>query len=314
MTTAGSRLEPKCVGVLGLGRVGLALATRLRALGHACLGFDIDPAAVQRFAQAGHAVAQTPAALAQAAEIVVCAVYDTAALAQAWSGAADAPGLCDGDRLRFVIDCSTGDPAQIETLAATMAARGVALVESPLSGSSTQIAAGTATALVAGEPAAIEHLHPWLDALAPRRHVVGRVGMGARAKLATNLVLGLNRAALAEGMVLAERLGLGRAAFLALVLDSPARSEAAVVKGALMVDERFEPAQSRIVQHLKDLDLMLAQAAQADQHLPLTEAHAALLRRAVAAGDGDLDNAGITRQIGRERRTGTPPTPPLVSP
>ena len=107
------------------------------------------------------------------------------------------------------------------------------------------------------------------------------------------------------GGLLGERcvhaLGIAPAAFLELVLASPARSAAAELKGPRMVQGDFTP-QSRIRQHLKDLELMLAAAQVAGQDLPLTQAHAALLRAAVAAGDGDLDNAAVVRQIRRQTR------------
>jgi 3-hydroxyisobutyrate dehydrogenase-like beta-hydroxyacid dehydrogenase len=125
-------------------------------------------------------------------------------------------------------------------------------------------------------------------------------GMGAKAKLATNLVLGLNRAALAEGMVFAENMGISPEQFLALVLASPATSGAAEAKGRMMVEEDFAP-QSRIHQHLKDVKLMIESAAAAGQELPLSETHAALLRAAVDAGDGELDNAAIIRELRRQK-------------
>jgi 3-hydroxyisobutyrate dehydrogenase-like beta-hydroxyacid dehydrogenase len=130
---------------------------------------------------------------------------------------------------------------------------------------------------------------------------VGAAGMAAKAKLATNLVLGLNRAVLAEGMAFAESLGIAPDAFLALVLATPARSAAAEIKGPLMASGNFEP-QSRIRQHLKDVGLMLAAAQAAGQPLPLSQTHAQLMRDAIAAGDGDLDNAAIIRQWRRDRR------------
>ena len=120
--------------------------------------------------------------------------------------------------------------------------------------------------------------------------------MGARAKLATNLVLGLNRAVLAEGMVFAQQLGIEPEAFLQLVLATPARSDAASIKGAQMVNNQFEP-QSRIRQHLKDVRLMLGAAQACGQHLPLSATHAALMQAAVDAGDGELDNAAMTEKI-----------------
>ena len=98
----------------------------------------------------------------------------------------------------------------------------------------------------------------------------------------------------------AESLGIPPASFLQLVLSTPARSEAAVVKGNMMVNEQFEP-QSRIRQHLKDVQLMLDMAKGLQQNLPLSQTHAGLMKDAVAAGDGELDNAAIIRQIRRNK-------------
>jgi 3-hydroxyisobutyrate dehydrogenase-like beta-hydroxyacid dehydrogenase len=116
--------------------------------------------------------------------------------------------------------------------------------------------------------------------------------MATRAKLAINLVLGLNRVALAEGMVFAESLGVPRALFLDLVRGSPVASVAAVAKGEKMVSGEFSP-DSRIRQHLKDVRRIREYAR---FPLPLTEAHEKLLDEAVAAGEGDLDNAAIIRR------------------
>ena len=154
--------------------------------------------------------------------------------------------------------------------------------------------------LLGGEQEAIDRCAPLLDAITLQRVHMGGAGMGAKAKLATNLVLGLNRAALAEGMVFAKTLGIEPAKFLQLVLQTPARSGAAEAKGQMMVDGEFTP-QSRIRQHLKDVDLMISAAGSTGQKLPLSETHAALMRSAVAAGDGELDNAAIIRQIQREK-------------
>jgi 3-hydroxyisobutyrate dehydrogenase-like beta-hydroxyacid dehydrogenase len=163
-----------------------------------------------------------------------------------------------------------------------------------------QIENGQATLLLGGEVLHIQNVAPLLNALASSQQHVGGAGMAAKAKLATNLVLGLNRAALAEGMVFAQTLGISPETFLQLVLNTPARSEAAVVKGNMMVNEQFEP-QSRIRQHLKDVQLMLDMANLSSQNLPLSQAHAQLMRNAIAEGDGELDNAAIIRQIRREK-------------
>ena len=169
-----------------------------------------------------------------------------------------------------------------------------------MSGSSVQIENDQATMLLGGEVQHIENVKLVLNALATSRVHVGGAGMAAKAKLATNLVLGLNRAALAEGMVFAQTLGIQPETFLQLVLNTPARSDAAVIKGDMMVKENFEP-QSRIRQHLKDVQLMLDMANVSEQKLPLSQVHAQLMRNAIEQGDGELDNAAIVRQIRREK-------------
>ena len=298
-TSTGTSIG-KSIGIIGLGLVGQALAQRLQSAGFKCIGFDLRAEAITQFAQAGHATAPSVASLAASAGTLVLAVFDTAGVLQIAEGH-DARLSLPADATNLtLIDCSTGDPDKLAALAKRLQARGIAFIEAPLSGSSTQIALGEATLLLGGDAATVAAQIPVLDALSTRRIHVGGAGMGARAKLATNLVLGLNRAALAEGMVFAETQGIPPATFLQLVLHTPARSGAAEAKGQMMVDGEFTP-QSRIRQHLKDVGLMISAAGSAGQKLPLSETHAALMRSAVAAGDGDLDNAAIIRQIQREK-------------
>jgi 3-hydroxyisobutyrate dehydrogenase-like beta-hydroxyacid dehydrogenase len=284
------------IGLIGLGLVGQAIAGRLASAGFELVGFDREASACEAWASPGRRIAASPAALGAQCQRAVLAVFDTTSVLAVVEGE---QGLLAGVPPSALIDCSTGDPDALQALAGRLAARGVDFIEAPLSGSSQQIASGTATMLLGASGEAIVRHRDLLDAIAPKRVHVGGPGMGARAKLATNLVLGLNRAALAEGLVFAERLGIEPARFLELVLATPARSDAAMTKGAMMVGGDFKP-QSRIRQHLKDVELMLQQAASVGQRLPLSAVHAELLRAAVAAGDGELDNAAIVRQLRRE--------------
>ena len=131
---------------------------------------------------------------------------------------------------------------------------------------------------------------------------VGPSGCGSKAKLATNLVLGLNRLVLAEGMVFAEKLGLPLDTFLRLLKVSPAYSAAVDVKGEKMLKNDFEPV-SRIRQHHKDVSLMLKHANRHNQRLPLSDAHLKILERAIAAGDGELDTSAVIKEIRRKGST-----------
>ena len=108
-------------------------------------------------------------------------------------------------------------------------------------------------------------------------------------------MLGLNRAALAEGMALAESLGIDRQLYLDLLLDSAATSRAAREKGPMMVADSYTPPVATVTQHAKDVRLMLELGRQTGQALPLTELHRDILQRAIDRGDADLDNAAVIR-------------------
>ena len=264
--------EERTVGVVGLGLVGRAIASRLMAAGFTVLGYDKSRQAMDAFE--GKSTAE-----AKREKRIVLAVFETS----------DVEQVVAESSAEIYVDCTTGDPQRVEALARDLAAKGVRYVEAPLSGSSEAIRRGEASMFVGGDASGCDDL---LAAISARRHAVGPVGMAARAKLATNLVLGLNRAALAEGMAFAETIGIDRRQFLDLYRASPAASAAAVAKGEKMVAGDYAP-ESRIRQHLKDVQHIRKYAR---MPLPLTEVHQKLLEDAVAAGDGDLDNAAIIRR------------------
>lgn len=284
------------VGVVGIGLVGLAIVERLRAARIKVLGYDIDPARRDALVAANAVVAASANDVFGSCDNIVLALYDGGQTSAVMREAI--PVLSPGT---LIVDCGTGDPDQVVALAVRLAARGVRLVDGPLSGSSQQIREGTAVMMMGGDREACDALEPVLAAIAPRHFLLGPPGSGARAKLATNLLLGLNRAALAEALVFAEALGLALPAFLELVRATPAYSRAVDAKGQRMIDGEFAPPQSRITQHRKDLALMLEAAKRAGHALPLTAAHAALLDAAIADGAGDLDNAAIIDTIRRWR-------------
>jgi 3-hydroxyisobutyrate dehydrogenase-like beta-hydroxyacid dehydrogenase len=262
----------RSVGLIGLGLVGRAIAARLKSAGFEVLGYDVSSDAMRAFEGTA-----TPAAMQ--AKRIVLAVFDTA----------DVERVVGESSASLYVDCTTGDPARIEALGRTLATRNVQFVEAPLAGSSDAIRRGEATMFVGGNGSACEDL---LSAISARRIAVGAIGMAARAKLAINLVLGLDRAALAEGMAFAESVGIGRRQFLELYRASPAASAASLAKGEKMASGDFAP-ESRIRQHLKDVQHIRRYAR---GELPLTMAHEKLLAGAVAAGDGELDNAAIILQ------------------
>jgi 3-hydroxyisobutyrate dehydrogenase-like beta-hydroxyacid dehydrogenase len=187
-------------------------------------------------------------------------------------------------------------------LAERVGKRGLRLLETPVSGASGQVARGEGVGLIGGDAEVIRAVEGVLRALFARHFHIGKIGDAGRAKLAINLILGLNRLAMAEGLVFAERLGLDPEAFLNLARSSAAYSQVMDTKGAKMIHGEFA-AEGRITQHLKDVDLMLEQAQRAKQQLPLAEIHADVLQACVRQGEGDLDNSAVIKEIRRRRRS-----------
>ena len=290
----GKARSVAAIGIVGLGLVGRALAARALAGGYAVSGFDVSAAAAAAAQSIGVTLAADMARLLAACSVVLVCVFDDDQLADVVCQVATEAGRHSGGGhgLALVINAATCSPRAIETAAASLARHAIAFMELPLSGSSVQIQDGEALGLVGAETAILASYRPLIDTLSPKRVHVGPPGSAARAKLASNLVLGLNRAALAEGLALAECLGLDGRRFLELLRQSPAYSRAVDTVGERMVARDFAP-QSRLAQHRKDLSLILAQAAGLSQDLPLALAHAGLLDRAIAMGLGDADNAAV---------------------
>jgi 3-hydroxyisobutyrate dehydrogenase-like beta-hydroxyacid dehydrogenase len=286
------------VGLIGIGLLGQALAQCLRRAGLPFTGFDVDPAKTAKLKELGGEPAASIAALAKRASPIVLAVFSTDQVEEVVEREL-IPALGEGSG-RIVLCASTCDPDRIAALAARVAPRGIRLVETPVSGSSSQVARGEGVGLIGGDPAAAAEAGPVLRALFPVHYHIGKAGDGGRAKLAINLILGLNRLALAEGLAFAERLGLDPAAFLKVARTSAAFSQVMDIKGGKMVGNDFAP-EGRITQHLKDVHLMLEQAARVGQALPALAVHADVLEACVRAGEGDLDNCGIIREIRRRR-------------
>jgi 3-hydroxyisobutyrate dehydrogenase-like beta-hydroxyacid dehydrogenase len=159
---------------------------------------------------------------------------------------------------------------------------------------------GDGVALIGGDAKIIGEVTDIMDALFVRRFHVGKIGDGGRAKLAVNLILGLNRLALAEGLVFAERLGLDSSAFLEVAKGSASYSQVMETKGPKMVRGDFSP-EGRAKQTLKDVHLMLDQAANVGQKLAMLEVHADVLEACAKAGEAELDNSVIIKEVRRRR-------------
>lgn len=289
-------MTTEIIGIVGCGLMGTAIAKRLRNAGFDVTGYDIDPARTAAFTGFGGSAADTLAAIAGRCNCVVLAVFNTDQ-AEAATAALLAARPANSPPLTAIC-VSTCDPDRIEALAARMPANRLRFVEMPVSGTSEQAARGEALGLVGGDPAAADAVKTVLDAICPRRHHLGAAGNGGRAKLAINLILGINRAALAEGLVFAQRMGLDPAAFLPVAKNSAAYSQIMDIKGDKMIAGDFTP-HGKIAQTLKDFSLMLEVAEKLKQQLPLATTYTDIVQGCMKAGEAELDNAAVIREIRR---------------
>lgn len=284
------------IAIIGLGLVGTALAENLLASDFEVIGFDIDEHKRDRLEQLGGKAVFSPQEVARQTTRIILSLWNTEVVREVVEGAAGV--LQSANNLQYIIDTTTGDPEQTQALAQRLAEHKIDFLDATISGSSQQIRKREGVFMVGGKKAAFDACCDLFAALAEKYFYVGPSGSGSKAKLASNVILGLNRLVLAEGLVFAEKLGLDLHAFLPLLKATPAYSCAMDVKGQKMVANDFEP-QSRISQHHKDLEIILEYADKAEQELPLTRLHKHILEGAIAAGDAELDTSAVIKQIRR---------------
>ena len=286
------------IGLIGLGLVGQEIAERLISEQFDVVGFDIAPAKCEHLEQLGAKAVDNPAQVVEQTDRVILSLPNTDVVLKVVEGP---DGILEAKTSpRYLIDTTTGDPDETAALAQRLAKKDIYFLDAPFSGSSRQVKDKEITFMVGGDKTAYEKCMDIFQTLAAEVFYLGASGNGSRAKLASNLILGLNRLALAEGLVFASKLGLDSKAFLELLKVTPAYSAAMDVKGKKMLDGDFT-TEGRLSQHHKDVSIILKYSEKLDQELPLSSVHLDVLKKAIEAGDGDLDNSAVIREI--ERRS-----------
>jgi 3-hydroxyisobutyrate dehydrogenase-like beta-hydroxyacid dehydrogenase len=284
------------VGLVGIGLLGQAFAYRLLGAGFEVLGFDVDAGKTAKLGELGGRPAASVADVARRCDPVMVSVFSTDQVEHVVeSELLPALGEHSG---KIVLCASTCDPDRIAALGQRVATHGLRLLETPVSGASGQVSRGEGVGLIGGDADVMRAVEPVLRALFVSYFHIGKVGDAGRAKLAINLILGLNRLALAEGLVFAERLGLDPELFLKVARSSASYSQVMDVKGSKMIGGEFT-AEGRIAQHLKDVHLILEQAQRLRQPLALLEIHADVLEACMRHGEGDLDNSAVIKELRR---------------
>ncbi len=283
------------IGVAGLGRMGTAIAERLKEVGHELTVWNRTPEKTKPFVEAGARVARSPAELAADVDAVITILTDADAIAAVYRGD---DGLLSADlRDKLVIEMSTVRPETEIALGEEVRAKGAAFVECPVGGTTGPARTGKLIGLAGGSDEDIERARPILEQLCRRVEHVGPIGAGASMKLAINLPLLVFYQALGEAYALCRHLSLDRTAMMDLFADTSGGPNVLKVRGpaiaAALSGKDPGPPAFDVDSIRKDLRTMIAEAKARGFDLPLVKQTLAIYDEAAQAGWGKRDGSSL---------------------
>lgn len=286
----------KRIGIIGVGLLGSAVVSRLLKAGFEVKGYDTRPERLKRLQDQGLIGVRRIAEAAADADAVFTILPSLQSVEVAILGAG---GLIEtGQPPTTVIQMSTIPPDLTRRLANAAEAKSLGFLDAPMSGTSAMVERGDCAIFVAGDRSRADACLPIFEAIARKTHYVGEVGMASLAKLATNLLVGVHTAALAEALVLGAKGGLAPSVLLDILRESAGASKMVDIRGPLMVSHRFD-AQMKVDLFLKDFKLMLDEGLRLGVPLPLTSVTQQLATATAAAGRGEEDLAAILTTLER---------------
>jgi 3-hydroxyisobutyrate dehydrogenase-like beta-hydroxyacid dehydrogenase len=292
--------QPKRVGFIGLGVMGLPMARNLRAAGFAVSGWARGPGTADRAAAAGIEMRPSVAELAGASDVVITMVTTSA----------DVEGLCLGPgglvesapRGAVLVDMSTIAPATSRRIAAAAEAQGVGFLDAPVSGGSFGAEQGSLTIMVGGDDQLVQRCRPLFEAMGDRERVLhtGPVGSGEVVKLVNNMLVGSISAATLEALLVGVRAGVPLKTLvdvLSVSSGGSAQLTGQLAKRALAGD--LDPGFSTDLL-VKDLRLAAELARESGQPTPLTDLARAQFESSQAAGHGPQDYTALAVELSKD--------------
>ncbi|HEY1474881.1 MAG TPA: NAD(P)-dependent oxidoreductase [Pseudolabrys sp.] len=284
------------IGVAGLGAMGGNIAARLMEVGHQVTVWNRSPDKTKPLAQAGAKVAATPADVAKASEAVITILTDGAAIDAVFNGP---NGLLSGDvKGKLFFEMSTVAPKVATDLVAKVRAKGAALVECPVGGSTIPARKGQLLGLMGAEPADAERARPILEQLCRKVEHCGPVGAGSAMKLAINLPLMVAWQAYGEAFAIARSVGWEPKRLVELFVESNGANKAIAMR-ADMITKMLEgkdpgPTTFSIANGVKDLRTMIETGTATGADMIATKAALAGFEDATAHGFGGGDGSRMT--------------------
>jgi 3-hydroxyisobutyrate dehydrogenase len=283
------------IGIIGLGRMGTALATRLQGCGHDIVVWNRTPDKAKGLVEAGAGLADSPAAVTERSEAIITCLLDADALEAVFGGD---QGILSADvNGKLFIEMSTVQPKAQRALAERVSAKGGAYVECPVSGSTGPAREGRLIGLAGGAPEDVARARPILEQLCRRIEHAGPVGSGASLKLAVNLPLVVYYQALGEAYSLCRHLGLDPERIVDLFSDTSGGANILKARGAMiakgMSGDEPQPVTFDVDSFRKDLRTMLAEGKEHGFSLPVVERTLSVYDEASQQGWGSRDGTSL---------------------
>ena len=281
------------LGFIGLGIMGAPMAGHLVKAGHTLFVNTRSQVPADLLA-AGATNCSSAQDVAKRADIIFLMLPDTPDVERVlFSEGGVASGL---SKVKIVVDCSSIDPIATKGFAAKIRALGCNYLDAPVSGGEVGAKAASLTIMVGAEQAAFDHIKPLFDLMGKNITLVGGVGDGQICKVANQIIVALNIAAVSEALVFASKAGADPARVRQALMGGFAASRILEVHGERMIKRTFAPG-FRIALHQKDLNLALQGARSLGVALPQTANAAQLMQTCSALGYGQLDHSALVKAL-----------------
>jgi len=279
-------------GFIGLGIMGKPMAKNLLKAGHHLVVFDANGAPMKELAAAGAETAASPKDVAERCDIVVTMLPNSPHVRAVLLGP---QGVIEGAGPgKTVIDMSSIAPLASREIASLLAEKGVEMLDAPVSGGEPKAIDGTLSVMVGGKKDVFERCYPLMKAMAGSVVRVGDTGAGNVAKLANQIVVALNIAAMSEALVFAAKAGVQPDLVYQAIRGGLAGSTVLDAKAPLVMDRKFSPG-FRVNLHIKDLGNVLETSREIGVPLPLTAAVMEMMQALKVDGLGDADHCSLVR-------------------
>ncbi len=280
------------VGFIGLGIMGKPMSKNLLKAGYELVVFNRSQGAVAELVAAGATAAATPKAVAEQTDIIITMLPNSPQVKEVVLGE---NGIIEGAKPgAVVVDMSSIAPLVSRELAAKLAEKGVEMLDAPVSGGEPKAIDGTLSVMVGGKKDVFDQCYDVMKSMAGSVVLAGEIGAGNVTKLANQIIVALNIAAMSEALVLASKAGVEPELVYQAIRGGLAGSTVLDAKAPLVMDRKFDPG-FRINLHIKDLNNVLETSHEIGVPLPLTAAVMEMMQALKVDGLGDADHGSLIR-------------------